>query len=366
MEQSNTTAISGGTSKHPTELHSGPHSESVAELLHVGEISNGLHLHEVAQALHLKQLQDAIKQKSVPKHGSSIWYYMGGLTMFFIVIQVVSGLMLLVYFEPTTQLALKSTAMLENQVPYGWLVRSLHSWTAHAVLLMTLLHMFSAYFMKAYRPPREILWVSGVALFAIVMGMGYTGYLLPELSGKTLRQFFALHVGVLPGLLAVLGVLHVVTAGFIGSSTPIGAKVKKRILFFPNYVMSELVVWLVAFAAIFTLSWVMPVAMSAVTSVGPKFTATQWIRPEWFFLFLSQTFRYLSGWIGNSFVLVLFLGWLSIPWLDRRSRKNEKSRAFNYIGIAIILYMTIMTTLGYMTIAQEKDAPKTEQTPPTK
>ena len=101
------------------------------------------------EALHLQHTVEAVKAKEVPHHRSSIWYYFGGLALMFFTIQVVTGVMLLFYYEPTAELAHKSIERIMTQVPFGWLIRSLHSWSANGLMAMIFLHMFSAFLMKA-------------------------------------------------------------------------------------------------------------------------------------------------------------------------------------------------------------------------
>src|SRR5579872_836459 len=102
-------------------------------------------------ALHLRHTMDAVKEKVVPKHRASIWYYFGGLALMFFTIQVVTGVMLLFYYEPNADLAHKSIERIMTEVPFGWLIRSVHSWSANALMAVVLIHMFSVFLMKSYR-----------------------------------------------------------------------------------------------------------------------------------------------------------------------------------------------------------------------
>ena len=107
------------------------------------------------------------------------WYYLGGITMFFFVVQVVTGVLLLMYYQPGEATAYESIRFLTTKVPFGWLIRSVHSWSAHLMIISLTLHMFSTMMLKAYRPPREMTWVSGYLLFLLTLGFGFSGYLLP-------------------------------------------------------------------------------------------------------------------------------------------------------------------------------------------
>src|SRR2546423_152649 len=104
---------------------------------------NGDWKDDLIDALHLRQTVAAVKAKVVPHHRSSIWYYFGGLALMFFTIQVVTGIMLLFYYEPTAELAHKSIERIMTQVPFGWVIRSVHSWSANALMAVILIHMFS-------------------------------------------------------------------------------------------------------------------------------------------------------------------------------------------------------------------------------
>lgn len=178
-------------------------------------------------------LIEFLKHKEVPVGAHSLlWYYLGGLTLFFFTIQLVSGVLLLAYYQAGETTSYESIRFLTTKVPFGWLVRSMHCWSAHLMILSLVTHMFSTMVLKAYRPPRELTWVTGFLLFALALGFGFSGYLLPwnelaffatavgtdsmkavpvigewvmqvmrggpDVSINTLYRFFALHVVVLP------------------------------------------------------------------------------------------------------------------------------------------------------------------------
>jgi cytochrome b6 len=190
------------------------------------------------------------------------WYYLGGVTMFFFIVQVVTGVLLLMYYQPGEATAYESIHFLTTKVPFGWLIRSVHSWSAHLMIISLVLHMFSTMMLKAYRPPREITWVSGFFLFVLTMGFGFSGYLLPwnklayfattvgtnivrsipllgdwllqvlrggqDVTINTLYRFFAAHVVILPlAFVAVIG-LHIILIQRQGMAPPLGTKVAPR------------------------------------------------------------------------------------------------------------------------------------------
>ena len=127
------------------------------------------------------ELGDAVNtalKHPVPKYVN--WTYcFGGITFFLFVVQAVSGILLTLYYQPSTADAYASVQYIMNDVRFGWLVRSIHRWAAELMVLMLMMHMLRVYFNGAYKHPRELNWLAGLGLFMLVMGFGFTGYLLP-------------------------------------------------------------------------------------------------------------------------------------------------------------------------------------------
>src|SRR3989338_2553099 len=134
---------------------------------------------------------DLAFHKTVPLHRHTFWYYLGGMTLVLIGIQIGSGILLLLYYRSSAAEAFESIRAIMTKVEFGWLVRSVHAWAANLAIVFAFLHLSSTFFLKAYRPPRELTWVTGVLLFYLLLGFGFTGYLLPW---NTL-SFFATKVG---------------------------------------------------------------------------------------------------------------------------------------------------------------------------
>ena len=154
------------------------------------------------ERLDLSGLREFLAEKSVPVHRHSVWYYMGGITLFLVGVQVVTGILLLLYYRPSAGEAYESVKFIVSQVEFGWLIRNVHSWSANLLILMAFVHLFSTFFLRAYRKPRELTWITGVLLLFVMMGFGFSGYLLPwnELA------FFATKVGTgIAGAVPVVG-----------------------------------------------------------------------------------------------------------------------------------------------------------------
>src|SRR5262245_4290262 len=197
---------------------------------------------------------DLARAKHVPVHRHTIWYYLGGMTLFLFCLQVGTGILLLLYYRPSAGEAFESVQFLMARVPFGWLIRSIHSWSANLLIFVLFVHMFSVFFLHAYRKPRELTWFSGMALLALMLAFGFSGYLLPwnklaffatqvgtaipravpvvghfalrflrggeQVTGGTLTRFYGLHVAILPALTTLLLMLHVLLVQKHGMSVP--------------------------------------------------------------------------------------------------------------------------------------------------
>ncbi|WP_048602306.1 menaquinol-cytochrome c reductase cytochrome b subunit [Rubeoparvulum massiliense] len=188
-------------------------------------------------------------------HFSAFVYCFGGLTFFIVVIQILSGMFLSMYFVPDIKNAYESTKYIQYQVPFGDIVRGMHHWGASLVIVMMFLHTLRVFFQGAYKKPRELNWVVGVLIFFVMLGLGFTGYLLPfdqkayfatkvgvEIAGQvpligtylqslllggpivgavTLTRFFAIHVFFLPAALLGLLAAHFIMIRRQGISGPL-------------------------------------------------------------------------------------------------------------------------------------------------
>ncbi|UCF18148.1 MAG: cytochrome b N-terminal domain-containing protein [Gemmatimonadota bacterium] len=341
--------------------------------------------------LGLAAVGELARKKDVPQHRHSVWYYLGGMTLFLFLVQVATGILLLFYYRPSAEDAYESIQFLMAEVEFGWLVRSIHAWSANLMIFTAFLHMFSVLLLKAYRAPREITWISGVALLGLAMGFGFTGYLLPwnelayfatrvgtnimeaipliggfaghvlkggeDVTGATLTRFYAIHVAVLPMISALLLGLHLYLVQKHGMSVPPGVEREQgsrpSMPFVPNFLLRDLVGWLTALAILAILAAYFPFELGE--KADPFAPAPIGIKPEWYFMFMFQTLKYLPAhllWIEGEVVgilgfLVAGLLLLILPFLDRRSARGESSRLFTWIGVALIVYVLVLTFLGY-------------------
>jgi cytochrome b6 len=143
------------------------------------------------ERVNLGEIREFVRHKVVPVHRHTVWYYFGGMTLFLFAIQVCTGILLLLYYRPSAEEAYESVQFIVTEVQFGWLIRSIHSWSANLMIATLMIHLFSVYFTRAYRKPRELTWVTGMFLFGIALFFGFSGYLLPW---NTLA-YFATKVG---------------------------------------------------------------------------------------------------------------------------------------------------------------------------
>ncbi len=336
----------------------------------------------------LKNIKDFLSHKTVPHHRYSIWYYVGGMCLYLFVVQVITGILLLLYYKPTAEAAYESVQYIMTEVPFGWLVRSIHSYAANLFIGFVFIHMFSVFLMKAYRKPRELTWITGVLLLFLAMGFGFSGYLLPwnqlaylatnvgtnfavmvpvigdwlleflrggpEVTGATLTRFFGFHVAVLPGItIAILG-LHLFFIQRQGISIPIsvekeiaaGKAKRLEIPFFPNFMYRDILGWTLALGLIVLLSSLFPWDLGEKADILKP--APPHIRPEWFFVFMYQTLKYVPKAVGVFGFAIAGAIWVLLPFFDRKSNRGEPNRLYTIIGIFAVIYMVALTIIGYV------------------
>ncbi|MEW5867735.1 MAG: cytochrome b N-terminal domain-containing protein [Chloroflexota bacterium] len=156
----------------------------------------------VDERYHVSEPLSKVLNKPVPKFALRWWYCLGGITAFLFVTQAATGIMLAFYYQPTPDAAYASIQFIETQVRFGAAVRAIHHWAANGMIVMCIAHMLRVFIMGAYKPPRELNWVSGVLLLILTLAFGFTGYLLPWDQ----RAFWATTVGSeIAGSIPVIG-----------------------------------------------------------------------------------------------------------------------------------------------------------------
>ncbi len=342
------------------------------------------------------ELEEVVKfmgKKYVPVHSHTIWYYFGGVSLFLFIIQVFTGILLLLYYKAGEELAFESIQFIMSKVQFGWLIRSIHSWAANLFILALFIHMFSVYFEKSYRKPREITWLTGMLMLFIAFAFGFSGYLLPwnelaffatkvgtdiagvvpfigdsimiflrggeDVTGATLTRFFGFHVAILPGIFTLILAIHLLLVQRQGMSEPMGyenTKIaeRKTMPFFPNFILRDLLLWLIVLNVLAILAVFFPWELGRKADAFAS--APAGIQPEWYFLFMFQTLKYIPPQIlfidGEVFGIMMFAVaggvWMMVPFWDRKSSRGEANRLVNYIGLFAILYIIVFTIIGWL------------------
>ena len=310
--------------------------------------------------------------------GASYSYSFGSAVLFVFMIQVLTGVWQLFYYVPSTEYAYNSVNYIRTQIPFGWLIHDLHYWGANAMIILIVLHIARVYIWGAYKQPRELTWLLGVALFFLTMGMSFTGAPLPwdelgywalevgtSMAGTvpgvgvwlkqllrgggtmgqlTLSRMFVVHVALLPGLLVVLIVAHLVAFRRQGNVGPWREEKRRRKEgFWPEQAYKDIIVAAIVFLVLLALC-----AYFAPPFTGPAdaLDTTYHPKPEWNFLFLYQMLKLFPGnieFLGTvGLPLVGLLAMVLLPFVDRRKERNPLRRPI-MMTLGTVIGVTILT-----------------------
>jgi cytochrome b6 len=318
---------------------------------------------------------------------------MGGVTLFLFIVQLFTGILLLLYYRPGEDSAYESIRFIVTEVKFGWLIRNVHSWSANLLVLFAFMHMFSVFFSKAYEKPRELTWVSGFIILVLTLAFGFSGYLLPwnelsffatkvgtdivgiipiigepmkvilrggeDVTGATLSRFFGIHVAILPAIFSLFLIMHLLFIQKQGMHEPdefkkLPESQKKYIPFFPDFALKDLLLWVIVFNILIFLALYFPWELG--NKADAFASAPKGIRPEWYFMFMFQTLKLLPAHLlfleGELFGIMIFgaagLVWMLIPFIKIKHREGWKFQPLTLIGILIVAFIVIMTILGYL------------------
>ena len=322
-----------------------------------------------------------------PIRGGARWAYVfGSALLFLFAVQVVTGIVMTLYYVPTADHAHASVAYIQKVVPGGALLRGIHHYGSSAMVILAVVHLAQTFLYGAYKQKRELVWVVGVVMLLLVLAFGFTGYLLTwdqaayfgtkvgtsiageipvvgpmqqkimlggtELSTVTLSRFFTTHVFLLPLLLALLAGLHVMLFRKAGPAGPYHNRDDKKVdRFFPKQVFFDSVAMLVVFIALVYMAMKMPAELGPVADPSSDYLA----RPPWYFMPLFQLLKWFPGsWaIIPTAVLpaVLFGVLFLLPFLDRKAERNPFKRPI----ASLVLLLTIFGSVGLIFLAKSQD-----------
>jgi ubiquinol-cytochrome c reductase cytochrome b subunit len=335
----------------------------------------------------------------------NFWYFFGSLAMLVLVIQIVTGIFLVMHYKPDAAKAFESVEYIMREVPWGWLVRYMHSTGASMFFIVVYLHMFRGLIYGSYRKPRELIWIFGVMIFLCLMGEAFFGYLLPwgqmsywgaqvivnlasaipvigpdlaiwvrgdfVVGDATLNRFFSFHVIALPLVLLGLVAAHILALHEVGSNNPDGIEIKENkdpetgipldgIPFHPYYTVHDIfgvVIFLMVFSAIVFFAPEMGGYFLEYNNFIPAdpLKTPPHIAPVWYFTPYYSILRAMVWnffWIDAKVWGVVAMGastliFFFLPWLDRSPVKSIRYRPGMHLYIYTVFVIAFLI-LGYL------------------
>ncbi len=362
---------------------------------------------------------DHLAKYYAPKN-FNFWYFFGSLALLVLVIQIVTGIFLVMHYKPDASLngagvpvAFASVEYIMRDVPWGWLIRYMHSTGASAFFVVVYLHMFRGFLYGSYRKPRELVWIFGVLIYLCLMAEAFMGYLLPwgqmsywgaqvivnlfsaipligpdlsvwirgdyVVSDATLNRFFSFHVIAVPLVLIGLVVAHILALHEVGSNNPDGVEIKKKkdpktgvpldgIPFHPYYTVKDIVgvcVFLIVFSMIVFFGPEVGGYFLEYNNFIPAdpLKTPPHIAPVWYFtpfysILRANTVNFF--WLDAKLWGVIFMGlgvmiFFLLPWLDRSPSKSIRYRGPLFKG-ALTIFIIAFLILGYLGMLPPTDA----------
>ena len=348
-----------------------------------------------------KLWEEHLSKYYAPKN-FNFWYFFGSLAMMVLVLQILTGIFLTMHYKPDADLAFGSVEYIMRDVPWGWLIRYMHSTGASMFFVVVYLHMFRGIIYGSYRTPRELLWLFGVGIFLCLMGEAFFGYLLPWgqmsywgaqvivnlfsaipfigpdvsewlrgdylVSDATLNRFFAFHVIALPFVLVGLVAAHLIALHEVGSNNPDGIEIKKLkdkktgipldgIAFHPYYTVKDMVgvaVFLIVFSVVIFFAPEMGgyfLEANNFVPANPLVTPAH-IAPVWYFTPYYSVLRAVPPILNSQFPGVAAMGlsvlvFALLPWLDKSPVKSIRYRGTLYKKWLAAFVMSFLV-LGYL------------------
>jgi ubiquinol-cytochrome c reductase cytochrome b subunit len=339
-------------------------------------------------------LRSQLLEYYAPKN-FNIWYFFGSLALLVLVMQLLTGIFLTMYYKVGAATAFDSVEFIMREVPYGWLIRYLHSTGASAFFLVIYLHMYRALLYGSYKTPRELLWLFGMIIYLALMAEAFLGYVLPwgnmsfwaatviinlfgtipgigpglvewirgdyGIADATLNRFFSLHVVALPLVLLLLVTLHLVALHETGSNNPDGIEIKEHkdakghpldgIPFHPYYTVKDIFGVCVFLTAMALVVFFVPtfgdlfLEKANFEPANPLSTPDP-ISPSWYFTPYYAILRAVpSQRLGALLMLVAVVSFFFLPWLDRSPVRSIRYRGWiskAFLGVFTISFVALM------------------------
>ncbi|MBT4591853.1 MAG: ubiquinol-cytochrome c reductase [Porticoccaceae bacterium] len=327
----------------------------------------------------------------------NFWYYFGVLAMVVLVIQLVTGVWLLMSYQGSAEQAFASVEYIMRDVELGWIIRYAHSTGASAFFVVVYMHMFRGLMYGSYKPPRELVWIFGMTIYVALMAEAFLGYVLPWgqmsywgaqviislfgaipvvgedlvqwirgdylISGITLNRFMSLHVVAIPIILLALVVMHIIALHDVGSNNPDGVSIKKYkdakgnpidgIPFFPYFVIHDLVPIVVFLFVFCSILFFMPEMGGffleyANFEIANNLKTPEHIAPVWYFTPFYSMLRAVPDKLGGFIVMAAAIAILFVlPWLDRSPVRSIRYKGM-FSRVAILMLAAVFIILGYL------------------
>lgn len=320
----------------------------------------------------------ALSNIRVSRHG--YFFYLGGITAFLALIQVATGVLLMLYYQPDSELAYASVERILAEIPYGSLIRNVHGWASDFFVAVLFAHVFTILVRRTFRPPQELSWLSGMVLLGVGIGLAFTGAVLPwneaaytharvfsdlvgyvpifggairrflrggeEVGASTLGHAFGFHVAALPAVLTLFVGAH---AFFVLRKPP--AHVGKKtdtIPLWPDFFVRQGLAWTGVLVAIMSLAIFVdrPLGIAA----DPRLPSPMGSRPPWYLLPVHQIVRSapkeLLGVDGPRFIMgiacILGIAIFALPFIDRRGSKVTAWLAWALLSVLLLLAISAL------------------------
>ena len=325
--------------------------------------------------------------------GTGWWFVTGSILLFLLGVQLLTGIVLTMYYVPAPEHAYDSVRFIMDRLPFGALVRGLHFFGASFIVVAAVVHMLRVVLFGSYKKPREVTWITGVILLLVILAFSLSGYLLPwdqkaywattvtiniarsgpfgdviggllrggsELGALTLLRWYTAHVILLPAALVGFVVAHIYLMrrhGISGPMTPVDAPAKP---FYPYHAVKDTIAIAVVFAALLTFAIAIPAPLDAIADPSD---AAYVPRPEWYFLSLFELLKYFPGPLEPVATIVipgLVVGsLLLLPFLDRSADRRPMKRPLVMAWFAILAVAVI--SLTYRGLADAPDNPEPDE-----
>jgi len=327
----------------------------------------------------------------------NFWYYFGVLAMVVLVIQLVTGVWLLMSYQGSAEQAFASVEYIMRDVELGWIIRYAHSTGASMFFLVVYMHMFRGLMYGSYKPPRELVWIFGMTIYVALMAEAFMGYVLPWgqmsywgaqviislvgaipvvgddlttwvrgdylISGITLNRFMSLHVVAIPIILIALVLMHIIALHDVGSNNPDGVSIKKYkdedgvpidgLPFFPYFVIHDLVPIVVFLLVFCSILFFMPEMGGyfleyANFEIANGLKTPEHIAPVWYFTPFYSMLRAVPDKLGGFIVMAAAIAILYVlPWLDRSPVRSIRYKG-TFSRVALLVLAAVFIILGYL------------------